>query len=318
MLQPTPPNQSPAPPDQLPAPQNQSPAAQNQSPAAQSGDARAPAQPYRNFAIRLAPPTLTYFFIGACLAVFFVEIGYGFWRYNTWTGSQNITVLVDLGAKVNQYILQGAYWRLFTAMFLHIGVMHLLFNMWALFAIGRLVEAYYGHTRYAIIYLLGGLFGSLASYAFSESVSAGASGAVFALTGATSVYFFRYRDNFGAHGRAVLQNMLFIIVINLAFGFAGSGVDNWGHIGGLVGGLLLAWGLLPQYAPPRSLLDPTAPPLSVAELMDPARAQQPLYMQVKQRTSAEAVWVLLVAALFVAGMYGATLINLARYPGLIN
>jgi rhomboid protease GluP len=277
-----------------------------------------PAQGYRHFAIRLAPPTLTYVFIGACLAAFFLEIGYGFWRYNTWTGSQNTTVLIDLGAKVNQYILLGEWWRLFTAMFLHIGVMHLLFNMWALFAIGRLVEAYYGHARYAIIYLLGGLFGSLASYAFSPSVSAGASGAVFALTGATSVYFFRYRDNFGSHGRAVLQNMVFIIVINLAFGLAGSGVDNWGHIGGLVGGLLLAWGLLPQYAPPQSLLDGNAPLLSTADLMDPERVQRPLYMELRARTGAEAAWVLLVVLLFAAGMYGATLINISRYPGLVG
>ena len=294
------------------------PAPPSQSPTTPTTGARLPAQGYRHFAIRLTPPTLTYVFIGACLAVFFLEIGYGFWRYNTWTGSQNTTVLVDLGAKVNQYILLGEWWRLFTAMFLHIGVMHLLFNMWALFAIGRLVEAYFGHVRYAIIYLLGGLFGSLASYAFSPSVSAGASGAVFALTGATAVYFFRYRDNFGSHGRAVLQNMLFIIVINLAFGFAGSGVDNWGHIGGLVGGLLLAWGLLPQYAPPQITVSGNGPLLSAAELMDPARAAQPLYMAVRQRTSAEVVWVLLVVLLFGAGMYGATLINMARYPGLMG
>lgn len=271
---------------------------------------------YRNFAIRMAPPTLTYVFIGACLAVFFLEIGYGFWQYNTWTGSQNITVLIELGAKVNELILLGEVWRLFTAMFLHVGVMHLLFNMWALFAIGRLVEAYYDHVRYAIIYLLGGLFGSLASYAFSESVSAGASGAVFALTGAVSVYFFRYRENFGAHGRAVLQNMVFIIVINLAFGLAGSGVDNWGHIGGLVGGLLLAWGLLPHYAPPRELLSGISAPLSVTELMNPTPGDRPLYMDVKQRSAAEIAWVLLVIGLFAAGLYGAALINMARYPGL--
>ena len=301
MLQPAPPNPSPLPPPY-------------------AGE-RAPAPRTIHYAIRLAPPTLTYFLIGVCLAVFFLEIGYGFWRYNTWTGSQNTTVLVDLGAKVNQYILLGEWWRLFTAMFLHIGVMHLLFNMWALFAIGRLVEAYYGHVRYAIIYLLGGLFGSLASYAFSPSVSAGASGGVFALTGATSVYFFRYRDNFGSHGRAVLQNMLLIIVMNLAFGFAGSGVDNWGHIGGLVGGLLLAWGLLPKYALPQRNVADNGPLLSPAQLMTAAlvksdQAEINVYMDVKNRTGAEALWVLLVALLFGAGLYGATLINLARYPGL--
>lgn len=271
---------------------------------------------YRTFAIRLAPPTLTYIFIGACLAVFFLEIGYGYLRYNTWTGSENVTVLIDLGAKVNELIVLGEVWRLFTAMFLHIGVMHLLFNMWALYAIGRLVEAYYGHVRYAIIYLFGGLFGSLASFAFSLSVSAGASGAVFALTGAAAVYFFRYRENFGAHGRAVLQNMVLIIAVNLAFGLAGSGVDNWGHIGGLAGGLLLGWGLLPYYAPPRASATAAGAIRLNTAYPIPADRDEPMYMEVAFRPAAEVAALVVVTLIFVAGYYLATQINVARYPGL--
>ncbi len=293
-----------------------------QPPAPTTPQDEAPAGPrplpagYRTFAIRLAPPTITYIMIGACLAVFFLEIGYGYVRYNTWTGSENVTVLVDLGAKVNELIVLGEVWRLFTAMFLHIGVMHLLFNMWALFAIGRLVEAYYGHVRYAIIYLFGGLFGSLASFAFSPSVSAGASGAVFALTGAAAVYFFRYRENFGSHGRSVLQNMIFIIAVNLAFGLAGSGVDNWGHIGGLVGGLLLGYGLLPYYAPPRALPAGNIPQQYGAEY--PVQADEPMYMTVTFRPAAEIAALVVVTLIFVAGYVVATQINVARYPGILG
>lgn len=209
----------------------------------------------RQLFIRLAPPHVTYFLIGANIVMFVLTLIWGYTRYNTLDGSQNINVLVDMGAKVNEYIAVGEWWRLFSSMFLHIGVMHLLFNIYALYAIGTLVEAYYGHVRFAAIYLLGGLFGSLGSYAFSPSVSAGASGAIFAITGAAAVYFYRYRENLGARGRSVLQNMILVLVINFAFGLAGSGVDNWGHFGGLVGGVLVSIGLLPRYQAPATWND---------------------------------------------------------------
>ena len=136
----------------------------------------------RAFHVSLASPTVTYGFIIANIVAFIFEIGWGYMAYGTLNGAQDIQVLVDLGAKVNEYIaLEGEWWRLFTAMFLHIGVMHLLFNLYALYAIGSLVEAYYGHLRFTIIYIGGGLCGSLASYRFSDAISAGASGGV--LTG---------------------------------------------------------------------------------------------------------------------------------------
>jgi membrane associated rhomboid family serine protease len=202
------------------------------------------------FYIPVVKPYVTYGLVAANLIVFVFAFAYGLVQYGVWTGSQDMRVLVALGAKVNELVTLGQAWRLFTAMFLHIGPLHLLFNLYALYAIGTLIEGYFGHVRYALIYLLGGLLGSVASYAFTSAPSAGASGGIFAITGATAVYFFRYRENFGTRGRAVLQNMLLIIVVNLAFGFAGSGVDNWGHTGGLFGGALVAWGLLPRYRVP--------------------------------------------------------------------
>lgn len=239
-----------------------------------------PAAPrYATYYIALAPPVLTRILLAANVLVFLAMIGYGKLVYNTWNGPEHLGVLVDFGAKVNELIAAGQTWRLFTATFLHIGVLHLLVNLYALNSLGPLVEGYFGHWRYAAIYVLAGLAGSMASYAFSPAISAGASGAIFGLAGAITVYFLRYRENFGARGQAILQNMLVVIVINLIFGLTARGIDNWGHIGGLVGGALTAWGLLPRYTPP---------PLPSAE-------PQPL--QQAQRSSAELLWVLLLTAL---------------------
>lgn len=203
------------------------------------------------FYIEVAQPTVARVMIGINIVVFVAMIAFGWFFLRTWRGPEDMRVLYFFGMKVNEEIVNGQVWRLFTAMFLHIGAIHLLFNLYALYALGPMVEGYFGHARFTAIYLIGGLFGSLASYAFSPSPSAGASGAIFGLAGATTVYFLRYRNNFGQRGRAILQNMLVVIGINLVFGLSMSGIDNWGHMGGLVGGALVAWGLLPQYQRPQ-------------------------------------------------------------------
>jgi rhomboid protease GluP len=211
------------------------------------------AQPYvvrQKFAIRLSKPYVTRTLIVLNVLVFVAMVVYGYVTYNTLRGTEDMRVLVDFGAKVNPLIANGETWRLFSAMFIHIGVFHLLVNLYALYALGPLVEGYFGHLRFLGIYIIGGLFGSLASYAFSESISAGASGAIFGLAGAITVFFLRYRENFGAQGRSILQNMAFIIGLNLIFGLTVPGIDNWGHIGGLVGGAVVAYGLLPRYKTP--------------------------------------------------------------------
>lgn len=240
------------------------------------------------FFIKLTPPHLTHALLIINLLVFVAMIVYGWIAYRTINGTEDLRVLVTFGAKVNELVALGQVWRLFTAMFLHIGVLHLLFNLYALNALGPLVEGYFGHIRFLIIYLLGGLFGSLASYAFSPSPSAGASGAIFALAGATTIYFLRYRENFGARGRAILQNMILVIVINLVFGLSAPGIDNWGHMGGLVGGSVLAAGLLPQYRAPNVLL-PGAYPLEEVP-----------------RTGLQSGWVVLWSVLWGAGVQWAT------------
>lgn len=202
------------------------------------------------FFIPIAPPFWSRVLLGINLLVFVAMIIYGAVVFQDWDGSTNSLVLATFGMKVNELVAQGQVWRLFTAMFLHIGVLHLLSNLYALHVLGPMVEGYYGHRRFLAIYLIGGLGGSVASYAYSAAASAGASGAIFALIGATTVYFLRYRDNFGARGRVIVQNMFLVIAINLIFGLSVPFIDNWGHIGGLLGGAIVAWGLLPRYRPP--------------------------------------------------------------------
>lgn len=217
-------------------------------PALRSQPIDAPSRP--EFYIPLTTPTVNKVMIGLNLLAFAATFVFGLVVFNTWTGPVDIRVLYLLGMKSNADILNGEVWRLLTAMFLHIGPTHLISNLIGLFMLGPILEGHLGHWRFVAIYLIGGLFGSVASYAFSPALSAGASGAVFALLGATVFYFFRFRQNFGARGRDILQSMLVVLVLNLVLGGTVANVDNWGHIGGLLGGLLVVAGLFPTFRPP--------------------------------------------------------------------
>ena len=154
-------------------------------------------------------------------------------------------------AKVNPAIRDGEYYRLFTSMFLHLNLTHILFNGYALYVLGRDVESLFGTARFAVIYFLGGLSGSLASFIFTDAPSVGASGAIFAIFGAEMVYFYQHRALHGERGRQHLNQLVILMVINLALGFFSSAttfrIDNAGHIGGLVGGLVLTWFIGPHY-----------------------------------------------------------------------
>lgn len=246
------------------------------------------------FVIRQTPPRITDYMLVANVVVFIAMIIYGYFTYDTWDGTQDARVLTDFGAKNNAQVAAGEIWRLFTAMFLHIGVLHLLFNLYALKSLGPLVENYFGPVRFTAIYIIGGLFGSLASYAFSPTDSAGASGAIFGLAGAITIYFYFYRENFGARGRAILNNMFLVIGINLVFGLAQPGIDNWGHMGGLVGGALVTAGLLPRYQRPGVIT-------YGANMME----EEP-------RTAMHVGWVVLWLSLWFAGLQWATQVFLSQ------
>jgi rhomboid protease GluP len=174
----------------------------------------------------MGQPRLTYVLLAVNILVFLAMTAAG--------GSTNTDVLIRFGAKANVLIAQGQVWRLLTSMFLHIGVMHLVFNSYALFILGVEVERLYGSARFLAIYLLAGLWGSLVSFALGPSLSAGASGAIFGLLGATAAFFHTHRR-------------LGIVGLNLFLGFTVPGIDNLAHLGGLVSGAILGWVLAPQY-----------------------------------------------------------------------
>ena len=144
--------------------------------------------------------------------------------------------LILLGANNRSLVLGGQVWRLLTSAFLHGNILHLLVNMYSLWIIGSQVETYIGKWKFLVIYLLSAIMGSLFSIVFyANSISIGASGALFGLMG--SLLYFGY------HYRLYLSNTLTsqiipIIVLNLLFGFTVPGIDNACHIGGLIGGYL--------------------------------------------------------------------------------
>ncbi len=146
-----------------------------------------------------------------------------------------------LGAKVNDLIQAGQLWRLITPLLLHSTTFypHILFNMYALYSIGRGLEEEYGHFRYLALYLLGGFAGNVASFLMSPEASYGASTAIFGLLGAEAVLVYQNR-RFLRNFRPILFNILGIAAINLIIGLT-PGIDNWGHLGGLIGGSLFAW-----------------------------------------------------------------------------
>jgi rhomboid protease GluP len=146
----------------------------------------------------------------------------------------DVYALIALGAKQNTLIVQGEYYRFITAMFLHGGIIHLGFNMYALKAIGPTIEKAFGKIKYLLIYFLGGAISVIASFVFSEEVSIGASGAIFALLGSTLILALRMKDKLG---KEMVRNILSVIAINIFIGFSMPNIDNFAHIGGLVGGI---------------------------------------------------------------------------------
>ena len=140
----------------------------------------------------------------------------------------------------NYYInvKNGEIYRLLTACFVHANFLHIFFNMYALYYIGPMVEKYYGKLKYLLIYLGSGIMGSLFSVVLSNNVSIGASGAIFGLFGSMLYFGYKYRATLDGFVRSGIIPVLFI---NLILGFIVPNIDVYGHIGGLVGGLLLSY-----------------------------------------------------------------------------
>ena len=159
--------------------------------------------------------------------------------------------IYDFGVQYNPLIMQGEYWRILTAMFLHAplpNIMHIALNMLSLFFIGPVVEAFYGKWRYLLIYLLSGIAGGL-FYLFVDPQGVptlGASGAIFGVFGALGVFYLVNRHALGGIGRAAITNWLFWLGLNLVLGFSIPGINILDHIGGLIAGIVLGLLLIPR------------------------------------------------------------------------
>ncbi len=149
-------------------------------------------------------------------------------------------LVANMGMKINEFILQGEYWRLFTPMFLHGSILHLGFNMYALYIFGPGLERYYGHGRFTLLFVLGGFAGNVFSFVFSAFPSLGSSTAIFGLLAAEGVFLYQNQKVFGGVARRALNNIIMIAVVNLIIGLS-PGIDNWGHMGGLLGGAIFAF-----------------------------------------------------------------------------
>src|ERR1700676_2025576 len=180
--------------------------------------------------------TLTHVLFGANIAVF-LAMALASGSIMDFNGE----VMVRFGANFGPFTLSGEWWRLFTYMFLHGGLMHIAFNMWCLWDLGALCESLYGRWTFAAIYLTTGIGAGLASLAWNQHVlTVGASGAIFGLAGALIAAF--KLGEFSVPRSAlsgVMRSLLVFVGFNLIFGAAVSGIDNAAHVGGLVTGLIV-------------------------------------------------------------------------------
>jgi membrane associated rhomboid family serine protease len=170
-------------------------------------------------------PIITIIIISLCVLLYVVPKAFG--EYNN---------IIENFCIYGPYIRQGEYYRLLTGTFLHGNILHLLFNCYALYIIGSQLESFLGKWKYTIIYLFSALAGSLFSMIFTKGASIGASGAIFGLMGSLVYFGYHYRVYLG---NVIKTQIIPLIILNLALGFMMAGIDNFAHIGGLIGGTLI-------------------------------------------------------------------------------
>jgi membrane associated rhomboid family serine protease len=184
--------------------------------------------------------SVTNVIIAVLIAVFVLEtVQGGLGSLGTGSGR----AAYNLGAMFPPAVAEGQYWRLFTAMFLHFGVIHLLVNLYSLFILGTILEREIGRGRYLALYLLSGLAASAASYMFGPliTLSAGASGAIFGIFGA--VFAVNYRRRHTAAGALAMRSMVQIIVLNVVINILLASYLDWrAHVGGAIAGAIMGFG----------------------------------------------------------------------------
>jgi len=168
-----------------------------------------------------------------------------FWLMELGGGSGSFSVLEAFGAHDRLLVWQGDYYRLFTAMFLHIGYVHLFSNLFALYLLGSMIEPFYGHRRFLVLYLLSGLMGNALSQLSLDGVSAGASGAILGLSGALLSRISSIRGRVPESSRRFLfLVILFLVGLDVVLGFTLRQVNNAAHVGGLLAGWWVSYAMV--------------------------------------------------------------------------
>lgn len=177
-------------------------------------------------------PYISYFLIVINVVIFLL-------MYSLGEGSENLNTLINFGANYAPLVKSGDYYRLITSAFLHIGLVHLICNMYALYIIGTQVEQYFGKLKFLLIYFFSAITGSLFTLVLSNqnTVSAGASGAIFGLFSAILYFGYHYR---GYIGNTIIRQITPVIILNLFISFSVPNVGAAAHIGGLIGGYTIS------------------------------------------------------------------------------
>ncbi len=198
-------------------------------------EAPAPAQQQRQMVSVAMPnraPYVTYTLIAVTVIFYLLQMASEYFL--------GTDILISSGARINEAIQAGQLWRFLTPALLHASIPHILFNMYALFSFGTGLERHFGHGRFLLLYILAAYTGNVVSFLLSGGYSVGASTAIFGLLGAEAVFLFQNRQLFAGQFGKAIQNVVFIAIVNLIIGLQ-PGIDNWGHVGGLLGGLMFTW-----------------------------------------------------------------------------
>ncbi len=167
-----------------------------------------------------------------------------------WLSQQilGVDLILYYGVKLREAVSAGEIWRLITPIFIHIGILHFLVNMYSLFILGPAVETLFGSQRMPLFYLISGVGGIAFSMLFSANLSAGASGAIFGLLGALVAFLYAHRRILGRRGLSQFRHLILVALLNLFMSLT-PGIDGWGHVGGLITGAAITFLLGPVMEP---------------------------------------------------------------------
>lgn len=202
--------------------------------------------------IELLKPTKEYFYtpilVYLNVVIFIIMVLNGVHPFEP-----SVESLIQWGGNLRAITLNGQSWRLLTNVFLHGGLFHLLFNMYALIYVGGLIEKKFGKHRFILVYIITGVLASIASISYNENiVSIGASGAIFGIYGLFLALLISKNYRIPEESRQnLISSILMFIGYNLFYGLTKEGIDNAAHIGGLVSGFIIGFAYSPSFREPK-------------------------------------------------------------------